>query len=98
MKAKNWKWAVLSVLALACLSLTLDKIAVAQVTAGSIRGLITDPSGAVLPDVQIEATNLATDLKFTTTSTAAGIYVLTGLPIGNYKVVAQHAGFKQYVQ
>ncbi|MCI0626129.1 MAG: carboxypeptidase-like regulatory domain-containing protein [Acidobacteria bacterium] len=30
--------------------------------------------------------------------TAAGIYVLTGLPIGEYRVIAQRTGFKQYVQ
>src|ERR671925_240646 len=98
MKAKNWSWAVPLVLAVASLSLMLDRTAVAQVTAGSIRGLVTDRTEAVLPDVEIEATNLATELKFTTTSTGAGVYVLAGLPIGNYRVVAQHAGFKQYVQ
>src|SRR4051794_27330629 len=98
MKAKNWRWAVPLVLTVASLSLMPDRTALAQVTAGSIRGLVTDRSEAVLPDVEVEATNLATDLKFTTTSTAAGVYVLTGLPVGNYRVVIQHTGFKQYVQ
>jgi predicted mannosyl-3-phosphoglycerate phosphatase (HAD superfamily) len=70
----------------------------AQAGTGSIRGLVSDPSGAVLPDVEIEATNLNTQLKFTTKSTAAGIYVMTGLPIGQYKVTAQRSGFKQYLQ
>jgi hypothetical protein len=70
----------------------------AQAGTGSIRGLVSDPSGAVLPDVEIEATNLSTQLKFTTKTTEAGIYVLTGLPIGQYKVTAQRSGFKQYLQ
>src|SRR3954468_24199819 len=98
MKARNWSWSVPLVLAVTILGLMLERTALAQVTAGSIRGLVTDRTEAVLPDVEIEATNLATELKFTTTSTAAGVYVLTALPVGNYRVVVQHTGFKQYVQ
>lgn len=70
----------------------------AQAGTGSIRGLITDSSGAVVPDVKIEAINQSTQLKFSTTSTPAGIYTLTSLPIGKYRVVAQRTGFKQFSQ
>src|SRR5881628_1173470 len=98
MKTQNWsRWGFLG-LALLIFGLLSEKAALAQAGTGSIRGLVTDASGAVLPDVQIEATNVATQLKFTTTTTGAGIYTLSSLPIGQYKVLVQHTGFKQSVQ
>jgi hypothetical protein len=98
MKIQDWsRWGCL-MLAWLTLGLVSEKAALAQAGTGSIRGLVTDASGAVLPDVQIEATNVGTQLKFTTTTTGAGIYTLSSLPIGQYKVVVQHTGFKQSVQ
>src|SRR6266581_2170934 len=98
MKTPKWSgWGFL-IFALVALALLSERVALAQAGTGSIRGLVTDASGAVVPDVQIEATNVGTQLKFTTTTTGAGIYTLSTLPIGNYRVVAQRVGFKQYVQ
>src|SRR5438093_4587720 len=95
MKTQDWgRWGCL-MLALLTLGLVSERVALAQAGTGSIRGLVTDATGSVLPDVQIEATNVATQLKFTTTTTGAGIYTLSSLPIGVYTVVAKHAGFKQ---
>ena len=98
MKASRWNCVLPLVLTVVTLSLMSERFALAQAGTGSIRGLVTDASGAVLPDVQIEATNVATQLKFSTTSTGAGVYALSSLPIGVYKVVVQHAGFKQFIQ
>jgi hypothetical protein len=69
----------------------------AQVVAGGLRGVITDPGGAVIPGATLTATNLATDATTTTTSTSAGVYLLGNLPIGQYRVGAQSEGFKTYV-
>jgi hypothetical protein len=60
----------------------------AQTSAGDIVGTVTAPSGAVLPGVQIEATHLATNQKFATTVTAVGTYLLSAIPIGDYRVLA----------
>src|SRR5439155_9624390 len=98
MKASRWNCVLPLVLTVVILSLMSERFALAQAGTGSIRGLVTDASGAVVPDVQIEATNVGTQLKFTITTTGAGIYTLSTLPIGNYRVVAQRVGFKQYVQ
>jgi len=95
MKAQKWGRIILVLVACVLVS---DKAALAQAGTGSIRGLVSDASGAVLPDVQIDATNVATQLKFTTTTTGAGIYTLGNLPIGVYTVVFQHTGFKQSIQ
>jgi len=72
-------------------------VARAQVSAGEIVGTVTDPSGAVLPGVQIEATHLATNQKFSTTVTAIGNYLLSAIPVGDYRVLAQQTGFKASV-
>src|SRR5262245_29872883 len=98
MKTQNWgRWGCL-VLVLFAFGQLSERVAVAQAGTGSIRGLVSDASGAVLPDVQIEATNVATQLKFSATTTGAGIYTLGSLPIGVYTVVFQHTGFKQSIQ
>jgi len=67
------------------------------VSAGEIVGTVTDPSGAVLPGVRIEATHLATNQKFSTTVTSVGNYLLSAVPIGDYRVLAQQTGFKASV-
>jgi hypothetical protein len=97
MKAKQRVRGILLISVIAIPFLISGKIAWSQVTAGAIRGVATDPSNAVLPDIEIEATNLTTNLKFTSTSTEAGTYVLGNLPIGDYKVVFRKTGFKQAV-
>jgi hypothetical protein len=86
------------ILALLTLSTLTEKIALAQAGTGSIRGLVTDATGAIVPDVEIEATNVGTQLKFSTTTTGAGVYTLSSLPIGLYTVVFKHTGFKQSIQ
>ena len=97
MKTQNWSWLGLG-LALLAFGLIWEKVALAQAGTGSIRGLITDSSGAILPDVKVEATNVDTQLKFSTSSTGAGVYSLSSLPIGLYKVTFEHTGFKLSVQ
>src|SRR5438552_8729092 len=71
-------------------------VARAQVSAGEIVGTVTDPSGAVLPGVHIEATHLATNQKFSTTVTSVGNYLLSAVPSRDYRVLAQQTGFKAF--
>ena len=61
-----------------------------------IKGSVTDPSGAVIPNVQLVATNQATGVKYTTTSQASGDYLFPQLPIGTYTVSASAPGFKGF--
>lgn len=68
-----------------------------QVSAGEIVGTVTDPSGAVLPGVQVEATHLATNQTFSATVTPVGNFLLSAVPIGDYRVVARQTGFKESV-
>src|SRR2546427_7899712 len=69
----------------------------AQTTA-QISGTVKDQSGAVLPGVEVSATQTATGAKRTTVTNETGNYVLASLPIGPYMLEASLPGFKSYVQ
>jgi hypothetical protein len=66
----------------------------AQGGGGELSGVVTDPSGAVVPDAQITLSNNATGDKRTTVSTGAGIYRFSGLPVGTYTLEVSPTGFK----
>ncbi len=69
----------------------------AQLVAGGVRGVISDPAGAVIPGASITAIHSATNSVTTTESTGAGLFVLGNLAIGEYRIEAQSEGFKTYV-
>ncbi len=69
----------------------------AQGTA-QISGTVRDQSGAVLPGVEVNATQTATGAKRTAVSDETGSYTLTNLPIGPYLLEASLPGFRTYVQ
>src|SRR5215470_9583254 len=69
----------------------------AQATA-QISGTVTDSSGAVLPGVEIKATQTETGITRTAITNETGIYVLPSLPLGPYRLEAALAGFRTFVQ
>jgi hypothetical protein len=69
----------------------------AQTITGAITGTVTDPSGAIVPSVNITATNTATNVSNTTATNEAGIYNFPFLPLGEYTVAAERPGFKRTV-
>ncbi len=69
----------------------------AQVNTGTILGTVTDPSGAVVANAKIAATNEDTGFVRSTVSSADGSYLIPLLPTGpKYKVEAQASGFKSF--
>ena len=62
----------------------------------SIRGTVTDPSGAVVPDAKLTATNIATGLSYNATSDKDGLFAFLQLPIGDYSVRGEKTGFKAF--
>src|SRR5581483_3404222 len=86
------------VLALALLTSILTReAAYAQATA-QISGSVRDETGAVVPGVQVTATQTDTGFKRTAESDDSGYYVLTNLPLGPYRLDATKMGFRAYVQ
>ncbi|HEX4311307.1 MAG TPA: TonB-dependent receptor [Acidobacteriaceae bacterium] len=65
----------------------------AQANRGTITGTVTDTSGAVVSGAAVKATNQATGVFTTTTSNAAGIYLVPNVEPGAYSVEFTHDGF-----
>jgi hypothetical protein len=61
---------------------------------GSIQGVVSDPSGAAVPNAAVVATNVSTGVKTSRTTTNAGYYVLSPLPAGEYNVTVTAPGFE----
>src|SRR5690349_12016786 len=69
----------------------------AQTITASITGTATDPSGGVVPNVKISATNTGTNVSYTTTTNDSGVFNLLFLPVGTYNVATDAQGFKKTV-
>ncbi|HKI00261.1 MAG TPA: TonB-dependent receptor [Candidatus Sulfotelmatobacter sp.] len=65
---------------------------------GSISGLVTDASGAVVSGASVTATNTQTGVQSKATTDAKGFYNFPSLLIGTYDVEISQAGFKTYRQ
>lgn len=59
----------------------------------NVTGTITDPTGAVIPNVKVTATNINTGVINDTTSDKDGVYNLRFLAIGTYKLTFEATGF-----
>ncbi len=72
-------------------------LASASIT-GSISGVVTDSSGAVISGVSVVATDTQTGVKTSVTTDAKGFYSLPTLAIGTYDLEIRHPGFKTFRQ
>jgi hypothetical protein len=72
--------------------------ATAQQISGSIRGTVTDESGAIVSNTKVTAIHSETGLQRTSFSDSQGAYVVVELPVGHYRLEAEAKGFKKYVQ
>ncbi len=63
-----------------------------------LTGTITDPSGAVVPNATVTATNKDTGAIRETTADGAGLYQLSSLPVGQYEIHAKKSGFTEAVR
>jgi hypothetical protein len=91
MRAKTLTVCFLSLLAL----LSLPFPAAAQVrTTGEIHGVVTDPSGNVVPGAQVDVTDTATGIAKSLKTEADGSFLFLGLTAGKYNVKVTATGFQ----
>jgi hypothetical protein len=64
-----------------------------QTVTGSITGLVTDPSGAVVVGAKVTAEYAATSVKTSAQTNGAGVYTIRFLPIGTYSLTIEAKGF-----
>ncbi|MDQ6663703.1 MAG: TonB-dependent receptor [Acidobacteriota bacterium] len=67
-----------------------------QAFTGSISGIVTDASGAVLPQASITVTDLGKNTSFHTETNGSGFYLIGQLSPGSYRIVAEKGGFRKY--
>lgn len=90
-KFRNWALGLV-------LSLLVTGLLKAQVDKATINGTITDQSGAVIPGVIVTVTSAQTGVRYTGKSNDAGIYRVSGLPVGNYSIESEKNGFKKLIR
>lgn len=88
-------WALMVILALVLVGLSAQ-VAFADNLYGSIRGTVTDPSGAAVPGAIVTATNVATGIATRATTSSTGSYVFPQLQIGTYNVSIASPNFKTF--
>lgn len=74
----------------------LPAVAAAQATTGTIRGVVRDQQGGVVPGVTIAVRHTDTNVVRTTVTGAQGEYLVANLPTGNYEVTAELTGFNRF--
>jgi hypothetical protein len=64
----------------------------------SLRGAVTDPSGAAIPNATVRLTNIDTNLQRTTTTDQQGSYVFAQVVPGHYTLDVSASGFSNFEQ
>ncbi|HET9529119.1 MAG TPA: TonB-dependent receptor [Blastocatellia bacterium] len=99
MRTIEFKKYVASAVTLLMLLMTVPVAALGQTAnTGTITGTVKDQAGAVVPGATVKATNVATGVSRTTTTSDSGTYELAQLPPAEYRVEVQAQGFARYVQ
>lgn len=76
----------------------LPILAWTQSFTASVRGTVTDPTQASVPDAVVMLTDVDRNLDRTATTDATGRFILTALPPGHYSLAVESPGFQRYVQ
>src|SRR5689334_24226539 len=76
-----------------CLILTINGFAQVGINAG-LSGTVSDVSGALIPGVEVTATNTGTGITSTAVTNESGTYRFPSLQPGPYEVKATLAGFQ----
>ncbi len=70
----------------------------AQIDRGTIQGVVTDATGAVIPGAKVKITQIATNSTLDFSTNSEGIYNAPNLPAATYRVVFEASGFGSVVR
>ena len=91
-----WKKCPMSALCAAFLAIGV--LLIAQAPTGTITGIVSDESGAVIPNATVTITNRATGISRTAGTNTEGLYSAPALAAGDYEVRIEANGFKTSVR
>jgi hypothetical protein len=80
------------------LSLLLCTAVWAQLYTSSVTGVVTDPTGAVIPNTQAKLVDEQKGFSFTALTDSTGRYLMRNVPPGSYKLTVEAQGFQQQEQ
>jgi hypothetical protein len=89
----QWNQVLVAVI-VAILSTFAPVMVWSQATSGTLSGLVTDPSGAVVPNATVKITDTQHGSSVTTTTNGAGLFTRTQLANGIYNVAVSAPGFQ----
>ena len=88
---------VISVFAVAAASALTVGVASGQATnSGDIRGVVTDPTGALVPDVTVTVINVNTGVTKVLKTNKDGLYDTSSIVVGTYSVTFERQGFEKF--
>src|SRR5437016_13157093 len=70
----------------------------AQIDRGTILGLVTDSSGAVIPSAKVQVVKIDTNTTTDLATNGAGLYTAPNIPLGTYRLVFQAQGFGKLIR
>lgn len=79
-------------------AILIPALIMAQVYSSSLTGVVTDPSGAAIPAVEVKLTDVNKGYDYTSQTDESGRYLLRSLPPGTYRLTATASGFKASVR
>jgi hypothetical protein len=80
------------------MTLLSASLLLAQSDRGNLTGTVSDPTGALIPGVELVLRNPETGLERRTMTTDTGNYTIPQVPAGVYTLTAEHQGFRKYSQ
>ncbi|MGB6877168.1 MAG: TonB-dependent receptor [Candidatus Acidiferrales bacterium] len=83
---------------LAFLSLLIVARVLGQSPNATVSGRVVDPSGAVIVDADILVANDATGVQYSAKTNGDGIYLVSSLPPGAYRLQVSKIGFKTLIK
>jgi Carboxypeptidase regulatory-like domain len=87
---------VLRIAAFVCLLAFCGRLLVAQGVFATLDGVLTDPTGAVVPNAKITLTDAVSGSARDTVTDGAGFYNFASVPVGTYNLAVVAGGFKDY--
>jgi hypothetical protein len=85
-------------LLIVALALSMVSAVMAQAPTGTINGIVTDETGAVIPNAAVTIVNKATNVARSANTNAEGLFTVVALPAGDYEVRAEIKGFRTLVR
>ncbi len=87
-------WATLALVIFTGLFAIAPTLTAQSTTSGKVQGTVTDQSGAVVPQAELQLVNVGTNATQTVTSDASGSYIFASVTPGTYRLTVRMTGFR----